>query len=129
MSVPDTLVTVSDYLYPGEGAEDCLANIGEIFGWSLGEEQVEDDLEIVASPREARPVSQVPRTLTLTLTLLPSSSHPRTLTLTLTLTLAQVARTRGGALYLVAGAVAAVGAAMAWLSMGGEQGEGEGGEG
>jgi len=77
VSVPDTTVTVSDYLYPGEGAEDCLANIGEIFGWTLGEEAVEDDLEIVASPREARPVTQVARTLTLTLTLTPGSRKPR----------------------------------------------------
>jgi hypothetical protein len=58
VSVPDTEVTVCDYLYPGEGTEDCLGNIKEIFGWELHEDSIEDDLEIVASPREARPAGQ-----------------------------------------------------------------------
>ena len=55
VTVPDSSVTVCDYLYPGEGAEDCVNNVREIFGWQLEEDSVEDDLEIVASPREARP--------------------------------------------------------------------------
>ena len=56
VSLPETSVTVADYLFPGEGVEDCLANIKEIFGVEVEEDQIEDDLEIVASPRESRPV-------------------------------------------------------------------------
>ena len=56
VSLPETSITVADYLFPGEGVEDCLANIKEIFGVEVEEDQIEDDLEIVASPRESRPV-------------------------------------------------------------------------
>ena len=56
--MPDCDVTVCDYLYPGESPEDCVNNVKEIFGWQLHEDSVEDDLEIVASPREARPVQE-----------------------------------------------------------------------
>ena len=57
VSLPETSVTVADYLFPGEGVEDCLANIKEIFGVEVEEDQIEDDLEIVASPRDSRPVA------------------------------------------------------------------------
>lgn len=57
VNVPDTDVTVCDYLYPTEGVEDCINNIREIFGWELLEDSVEDDVEIVASPRETRPMT------------------------------------------------------------------------
>jgi len=57
VNVPDTCVTVCDYLYPTEGVEDCTNNIREIFGWELLEDSVEDDVEIVASPRETRPMT------------------------------------------------------------------------
>jgi len=56
VSLPETSIAVADYLFPGEGVEDCLANIKEIFGVEVEEDQIEDDLEIVASPRESRPV-------------------------------------------------------------------------
>ena len=58
VSVGDPLVqgvAVSDYLYPGEGLEDCVNNMKEIFGWEVVEDNIEDDVEIVASPREVRP--------------------------------------------------------------------------
>ena len=55
VSLPETNLTVADYLFPGEGVEDCLANIKEIFGVEVEEDRIEDDLEIVASPRESRP--------------------------------------------------------------------------
>merc|ERR1719454_153097 len=55
VALPETSVAVADYLFPGEGTEDCLANIKEIFGVEVEEDQIEDDLEIVASPREVRP--------------------------------------------------------------------------
>jgi len=48
-------VAVCDYLYPGEGLEDCVNNMKEIFGWDVTEDSIEDDVEIVASPREVRP--------------------------------------------------------------------------
>merc|ERR1719348_2672735 len=50
----DVGVTISDYLYPGEGSEDCISNIKELFGWQISEDNIEDDVEIVASPRDTR---------------------------------------------------------------------------
>jgi len=50
----DLGVSVSDYLYPGEGSEDCINNIKELFGWQISEDNIEDDVEIVASPRDTR---------------------------------------------------------------------------
>ena len=47
VTVPDSSVTVCDYLYPGEGAEDCVNNVREIFGWQLEEDSVEDDLSLI----------------------------------------------------------------------------------
>ena len=51
---PELELTVSDYLYPGEGSEDCVGNIKELFGWEISEDRIEDDVEIVASPRDTR---------------------------------------------------------------------------
>ena len=51
---PELGITVSDYLYPGEGSEDCSSNIKELFGWEVSEDCIEDDVEIVASPRDTR---------------------------------------------------------------------------
>ena len=51
---PELGVAISDYLYPGEGAEDCISNIKELFGWNISEDNIEDDVEIVASPRDTR---------------------------------------------------------------------------
>jgi hypothetical protein len=42
-------LTVSDYLYPGEGPEDSIESIKEIFGFTPTEEEIEDDLGIVAA--------------------------------------------------------------------------------
>jgi len=47
-------LSVSDYLYPGEGSEDCINNVKELFGWEISEDNIEDDLEIVATPRDTR---------------------------------------------------------------------------
>ena len=49
---PELEVAICDYLYPGEGAEDCISNIKELFGWEISEDNIEDDVEIVASPRD-----------------------------------------------------------------------------
>ena len=57
-------ITVSDYLYPGEGSEDCINNMKELFGWEISEDNIEDDVEIVASPRDTRvPPPGQPNTL------------------------------------------------------------------
>lgn len=45
-------VAVSDYLYPGEGTEDSMPAIQEIFGFTPTEDEIEDDLEIVAAPKD-----------------------------------------------------------------------------
>ena len=98
VSLPETNVTVADYLFPGEGVEDCLANIKEIFGVEVEEDQIEDDLEIVASPRESRPVGG------------PSKASGRRIPMV------------GYALY--AALAAAVSAGVAYMSLGGgEEGE------
>ena len=52
---PELGISVSDYLYPGEGSDDCINNIKELFGWEISEDNIEDDVEIVASPRDTRP--------------------------------------------------------------------------
>ena len=54
LNPPELEVAISDYLYPGEGAEDCISNIKELFGWEISEDNIEDDVEIVASPRDTR---------------------------------------------------------------------------
>ena len=54
MEPPELGITISDYLYPGEGSEDCINNIKELFGWEISEDNIEDDVEIVASPRDTR---------------------------------------------------------------------------
>lgn len=39
--LPETSVAVADYLYPYEGTVDCLANIKEVFGVEVAEDQIE----------------------------------------------------------------------------------------
>jgi len=52
--LPGTSISISDYLYPGEGGEDALESIKEIFGFSPTEEDIEDDLEIVAAAKDVK---------------------------------------------------------------------------
>ena len=54
MEPPELGITISDYLYPGEGSEDCINNIKELFGWEISEDNIEDDVVIVASPIQPR---------------------------------------------------------------------------
>lgn len=101
VSLPETNLTVADYLFPGEGVEDCLANIKEIFGVEVEEDRIEDDLEIVASPRESRPAGSAGG---------PSKAGGRRIPMV------------GYALY--AALAAAVSAGVAYMSLGGgEEGE------
>merc|ERR1711874_673784 len=52
VNLPDSDITISDYLYPGEGTEDCVGSVKELFGFTPTDEGIEDDVEIVASPKE-----------------------------------------------------------------------------
>ena len=55
MEPPKLGITISDYLfYPGEGSENCINNTKELFGWEISGDNIEDDVEIVASPRDTR---------------------------------------------------------------------------
>eukprot|EP00088_Acartia_fossae_P067531 TRINITY_DN8438_c0_g1_i4.p1 TRINITY_DN8438_c0_g1~~TRINITY_DN8438_c0_g1_i4.p1 ORF type:complete len:426 (+),score=95.77 TRINITY_DN8438_c0_g1_i4:46-1323(+) len=47
-------ISVSDYLYPGEGPEDSVESIKEVFGFTPCEEDIEDDLEIVAAAKDVK---------------------------------------------------------------------------
>jgi len=47
-------ICISDYLYPGEGPEDSIQSIKEIFGFTPCEEDIEDDLEIVAAAKDVK---------------------------------------------------------------------------
>ena len=91
---------MADYLLPGASVEDYLENIKALFGVEVEEDQIEDDLEIVASPRESRPVAGGN----------PSKSGGRRIPMV------------GYALY--AALAAAVSAGVAYMSLGGgEEGE------
>ena len=46
VALPETSVAVADYLFPGEGTEDCLANIKEVFGVEVAEDQIEGGRQI-----------------------------------------------------------------------------------
>ena len=55
MEPPKLGITISDYLfYPGEGSENCINNTKELFVWEISGDNIEDDVEIVASPRDTR---------------------------------------------------------------------------
>ena len=61
MEPPKLGITISDYLfYPGEGSENCINNTKELFGWEISEDNIEDDVEIVASPRDTRDTRGTP---------------------------------------------------------------------
>jgi hypothetical protein len=47
-------LAVCDYLYPGEGPEDSIESIREIFGFTPSEDDIEDDLEIVAAEKDVK---------------------------------------------------------------------------
>jgi len=52
--LPNTQIAVSDYLYPGELGEDSIESIKELFGFSPQEEDIEDDLELLAAPKDVK---------------------------------------------------------------------------
>ena len=55
MEPPKLGITISDYLfYSGEGSENCINNTKELFVWEISGDNIEDDVEIVASPRDTR---------------------------------------------------------------------------
>ena len=55
MEPPKLGITISDYLiYPGKASENCINNTKELFVWEISGDNIEDDVEIVASPRDSR---------------------------------------------------------------------------
>ena len=49
--LPDNSITVSDLLFPGETPEESVKAVEEMLGFSPQFEQLDDELEIVASPQ------------------------------------------------------------------------------
>ena len=50
--LPGSEVSISDYLYPGEHPEDSRESVEEIFGFRPGVEFMDDELELMATPKE-----------------------------------------------------------------------------
>ncbi|TRY61742.1 hypothetical protein TCAL_09252 [Tigriopus californicus] len=53
VKLPTSGVWISDYLYPGENCEDSIESVEELFGFRPFIDHIDDELELVASPREA----------------------------------------------------------------------------
>lgn len=53
-------LAISDYLYPGEGPEDSIESTRELFGFTPSEDDIEDDLEIVAAERDVKVIEKKP---------------------------------------------------------------------
>ncbi len=51
VNLPGSAVTVSDFLFPGETPDESVEAIEEMFGFAPTFEHVDDELEIVASPK------------------------------------------------------------------------------
>ena len=43
---PKLGITISDYLYLGEGSENCINNTKELLVWEISGDNIEDDVEI-----------------------------------------------------------------------------------
>ena len=52
--LPDDSITVSDLLFPGEAPEESVKAVEEMLGFIPQFEQLDDELEIVASPQTVR---------------------------------------------------------------------------
>lgn len=55
-----TGLSVSDYLYPGEGPADSIESTTELFGFTPSEDDIEDDLELVAAERDVKVMEKKP---------------------------------------------------------------------
>lgn len=53
IKLPHSSVQISDYLFPGETPEDSTDSVKEIFGFAPCAEYMDDELELVAGPRES----------------------------------------------------------------------------
>ena len=52
--LPDDSITVSDLLFPGETPEESVKAVEEMLGFTPQFEQLDDELEIVASPQTVK---------------------------------------------------------------------------
>lgn len=48
IALPENKVTLSDYLFPGEGSQEALLSLQELLDLEVQESQVEKDVEIQA---------------------------------------------------------------------------------
>ena len=55
--LPDDSITVSDLLFPGETPEESVKAVEEMLGFTPQFEQLDDELEIVASPQTVKVIS------------------------------------------------------------------------
>lgn len=56
--LPSTKITLSDYLFPGEGPSEALISLEELLDLTVNEHDVIKDLEIQAEPGDYCPVDQ-----------------------------------------------------------------------
>ena len=52
INLPDSDVSISDYLFPGESTEASAKAVEEYFGFIPELEDLDDELELVASPKQ-----------------------------------------------------------------------------
>ncbi|XP_018406308.1 PREDICTED: protein odr-4 homolog [Cyphomyrmex costatus] len=52
IALPENKVTLSDYLFPGEGPQEALLSVQELLDFEIQESQVEKDVELQADPIE-----------------------------------------------------------------------------
>ena len=64
IQLPQSPVSVSDLLFPGETHEESVKSMEEVFGFTPNYEHLDDELEIVASPQTIRVSSLIALILT-----------------------------------------------------------------
>jgi len=52
IKLPNSEVTVSDFLFPGESTEASLKSVEEMFGFVPDLEDLDDEQELVANPEQ-----------------------------------------------------------------------------
>ena len=52
VNLPNSDLIISDFLYPGEAPDESLKAVEEMFGFTPTPEELDDEQEIVASPKQ-----------------------------------------------------------------------------
>uniref|UniRef100_V9IKH7 Odorant response abnormal 4 n=1 Tax=Apis cerana TaxID=7461 RepID=V9IKH7_APICE len=52
IALPESKITLSDYLFPGEGAQEALLSLQELLDLEVHESTVQKDIELEADPAE-----------------------------------------------------------------------------